>query len=207
MDSRTSSLKFFSLLISSLAIVQMAIADPDILTDFIAPPNGTVDGNFFTFTGMRVLVEGDEPKNFTVLKATMAEFPALNGQSVSYAVLEFPSGTTNPPHTHPRSAELLFLIEGTLDVGFVDTKNNLFTQTLQAGDLFVFPKGLVHFQYNTDSQNPALAISAFGSASAGTVSIPTTLFTTGIDDNVLALSFKTDVATIQKLKAGLAPKP
>jgi len=207
MDSRTSSLKFFSLLISSLAIVQMAIADPDILTDFIAPPNGTVDGNFFTFTGMRVLVEGDEPKNFTVLKATMAEFPALNGQSVSYAVLEFPSGTTNPPHTHPRSAELLFLIEGTLEVGFVDTKNNLFTQTLQAGDLFVFPKGLVHFQYNADSQNPALAISAFGSASAGTVSIPTTLFATNIDDNVLALSFKTDVATIQKLKAGLAPKP
>jgi len=207
MDSRTSSLKFFSLLISSLAIVQMAIADPDILTDFIAPPNGTVDGNFFTFTGMRVLVEGDEPKNFTVLKATMAEFPALNGQSVSYAVLEFPSGTTNPPHTHPRSAELLFLIEGTLEVGFVDTKNNLFTQTLQAGDLFVFPKGLVHFQYNADSQYPAVAISAFGSASAGTVSLPTTLFATNIDDNVLALSFKTDVATIQKLKAGLAPKP
>ncbi|KAK9938984.1 hypothetical protein M0R45_015694 [Rubus argutus] len=180
MASNTSSLKFFSLLISSLAIVQMAIADPDILTDFVAPPNGT---------------------------ATMAEFPALNGQSVSYAVLEFPSGTTNPPHTHPRSAELLFLVGGTLEVGFVDTKNNLFTQTLKAGDLFVFPKGLVHFQYNPDSQNPALAISSFGSASAGTVSIPTTLFATNIDDNVLALSFKTDVPTIQKLKAGFAPKP
>ncbi|PRQ32472.1 putative germin [Rosa chinensis] len=205
MASRTSRLKFFSLLISSLAIVQMATADPDILTDFIAP-NKTVDGNFFTFTGMRVLVGGDEPKNFTVLKATLAEFPALNGQSVSYAVLEFPAGTTNPPHTHPRSAELLFLIDGTLEVGFVDTKNNLFTHTLQTGDLFVFPKGLVHYQYNADSQNSALAVSAFGSASAGTVSIPTTLFATNIDDNVLALSFKTDVATIQKLKAGLAPK-
>ncbi|KAL6206632.1 hypothetical protein ACLB2K_023880 [Fragaria x ananassa] len=207
MASRTSSLKFFSLLISSLAIVQMAIADPDILTDFIAPPNGTVDGNFFTFTGMRVLVSGDEPKNFTVLKATMAEFPALNGQSVSYAVLEFPAGTINPPHTHPRSAELLFLVDGTLEVGFVDSKNKLFTQTLQSGDIFVFPKGLVHFQYNADSQNAAIAISAFGSASAGTVSLPSTLFATKIDDNVLALSFKTDVATIQKLKAGLAPKP
>ncbi|KAL6197362.1 hypothetical protein ACLB2K_032971 [Fragaria x ananassa] len=207
MASRTSSLKFFSLLISSLAIVQMAIADPDILTDFIAPPNGTVDGNFFTFTGMRFHVSGDEPKNVTVLKVTMAEFPALNGQSVSYAVLEFPAGTTNPPHTHPRSAELLFLVGGTLEVGFVDSKNKLFIQTLQSGDMFVFPKGLVHFQYNADSQNVALAISAFGSASAGTVSLPSTLFATNIDDNVLALSFKTDVATIQKLKAGLAPKP
>ncbi|KAL6276476.1 hypothetical protein ACE6H2_020077 [Prunus campanulata] len=208
MASRTSTLRFFSLLISSFAIVQMAMAgDPDIISDFLLPANGTVDANFFTYTGFRVLVGGDPPTTFKVLKATLAEFPALNGQSVSYAVLEFPSGTTNPPHTHPRSAELLFLIDGTLEVGFIDTKNNLFTQTLQAGDLFVFPKGLVHFQYNADAQNPALAVSAFGSANAGTVSLPNTLFTTGIDDNVLAISFKTDVATIQKLKAGLAPKP
>ncbi|CAL9000118.1 unnamed protein product [Prunus brigantina] len=208
MASRTSNLKFFSLLISSFAIVQMAMAgDPDIISDFLLPANGTVDANFFTYTGFRVLVGGDPPTAFKVLKATLAEFPALDGQSVSYAVLEFPSGTTNPPHTHPRSAELLFLIDGTLEVGFIDTKNNLFTQTLQAGDLFVFPKGLVHFQYNADAQNPALAVSAFGSANAGTVSLPNTLFTTGIDDNVLAISFKTDVATIQKLKAGLAPKP
>ncbi|CAL9000119.1 unnamed protein product [Prunus brigantina] len=207
MASRTSSLKFFSLLFASFAIVQMAMAgDPDIISDFLLPANGTVDANFFTYTGFRVLVGGGPPTTFKVLKATLAEFPALDGQSVSYAVLEFPSGTTNPPHTHPRSAELLFLVDGTLEVGFIDTKNNLFTQTLQSGDLFVFPKGLVHFQYNADAQNPALAISAFGSANAGTVSLPNTLFTTGIDDNVLAISFKTDVATIQKLKAGLAAK-
>ncbi|XP_021828859.1 putative germin-like protein 9-2 [Prunus avium] len=207
MASRTSSLKFFSLLFASFAIVQMAMAgDPDIIHDFLLPANGTVDANFFTYTGFRVLVGGGPPTAFKVLKATLAEFPALDGQSVSYAVLEFPSGTTNPPHTHPRSAELLFLVDGTLEVGFIDTKNNLFTQTLQSGDLFVFPKGLVHFQYNADAQNPALAISAFGSANAGTVSLPNTLFTTGIDDNVLAISFNTDVATIQKLKAGLAAK-
>ena len=71
----------------------------------------------------------------------------------------------------------------------------------------MFPKGLVHFQYNADPQVPALAISALGSANARTVSIPNTLFTTGIDNNVLVQSFKTDVATIQALKAGLAPKP
>ncbi|TQD76052.1 hypothetical protein C1H46_038421 [Malus baccata] len=80
-------------------------------------------------------------------------------------------------------------------------------QILQTGDLFVFPKGLAHFQYNADTENPALAISTFGSANAGTVSFPSTLFATGIEDNVLAVSFKTDMSTIQKLKVGLAPKP
>ncbi|KAF5447483.1 hypothetical protein F2P56_033037 [Juglans regia] len=206
MAFKTFSMKFFSLLVSSFAIIGMAVAgDPNILTDFITPPNATtVDGSFFTFTGLRSFIESGPLTTFKVLKASMVEFPALNGQSVSYAVLQFANGTTNPPHTHPRSAELLFLLQGSLQVGFVDTTNKLFTQTLQAGDMFVFPKGLVHFQYNV-AQTSALAISAFGSANAGTVSIPNTLFITGIDDNVLAKSFKTDVSTIQALKAGLVP--
>ncbi|XVE79223.1 hypothetical protein DITRI_Ditri14bG0040500 [Diplodiscus trichospermus] len=208
MASRVTALKFLIVLFSSFTIVQMALAgDADIISDFLVPPDvNNIDGNFFTFTGMRVLIDGDFPTNFTVLKASMVEFPALNGQSVSQAVLQFPAGSTNPPHTHPRSAELLFLVAGSLEVGFIDTTNKLFTQTLQAGDMFIFPKGLVHFQYNADSNNLALAFSAFGSANAGTVSLPKTLFATDIDDNILAKSFKTDVATIQALKSGLASK-
>ena len=120
-------MKFFALLISSFASIQLAIAgDPDILTDFIVPPNVTdVIGDFFTFTGMRALL-GGFPTVFKVTKAGLGKFPALNGQGVSYAVLEFPAGTTNPPHTHPRASELLFLTQGTLQVGFVDTTNKLF---------------------------------------------------------------------------------
>ncbi|KAE8660924.1 putative germin-like protein 9-2 [Hibiscus syriacus] len=156
---------------------------------------------------MRAIVnESSFPANFTVLKATMVELPALNGQSVSYALLQFPASSVNPPHTHPRSAELLFLVDGNLEVGFVDTTNKLFTQSLQSGDMFIFPKGLVHYQYNADTNNPAIAISAFGSANAGTVSLPKTLFATDIDDAILAKSFKTDVSTIQALKAGLASR-
>ncbi|KAL2536381.1 Germin-like protein subfamily 2 member 4 [Forsythia ovata] len=181
-------------------------SDPDILSDFIVPPNvNGPDGNFFTFTGLRGVFDSNPP-NLKVTKASKAEFPALDGQSVSMAVLQYPAGGVNPPHTHPRAAELLFVVEGSLEVGFVDTTNKLFTQTLQTGDIFVFPKGLVHYQYNADPKEPAIAVSAFGSANAGTASLPTTLFATGVDDTVLAKSFKTDVTTIQKLKAGLAPK-
>ncbi|PSR87946.1 Germin-like protein [Actinidia chinensis var. chinensis] len=199
--------KLFTLAIAFIALRMAMAGDPDIIFDFIVPPNTTiVDGNVFTFTGMRVLVDAPFPTTFKVLKASMAEFPALNGQSVSSAVLQYPVGSVNPPHTHPRSAELLFLVGGSLEVGFVDTTNKLFTQTLQAGDFFVFPKGLVHFQYNSDAKNPAVAVSAFGSASAGTVSVPSTVFNTSIDDGILAKSFKTDIATIQKIKAGLSPR-
>ncbi|KAL5765465.1 hypothetical protein ACOSP7_016082 [Xanthoceras sorbifolium] len=133
MASTTSTQKIFFLLLSSFAIIRMASAgDPDITSDFITPSNvtGPVDGNFFTFIGMRVLVGAQPTPNLKVTKASMAEFPALNGQ-----------------------------------------------------------------------------ISAFGSANAGTVSLPITLFATGIDNTILAKAFKTDVATIQALKSALAPKP
>ncbi|CAI0544194.1 unnamed protein product [Linum tenue] len=77
--------------------------------------------------------------------------------------------------------------------------------------MFVFPKGLVHFQYNGGEEynaweEAALGFSAFGSANAGLVSLPATLFGTEIDDEVLAKGFKTDVDTVRGLKAGLATK-
>uniref|UniRef100_A0A0D9XGZ6 Germin-like protein n=1 Tax=Leersia perrieri TaxID=77586 RepID=A0A0D9XGZ6_9ORYZ len=207
--SHSSSLLFLLLAISSPLSLVMA-GDPDILTDYVIPANTNADnitGDFFTFTGFRKLFDNASapaPENFTVTKATAAEFPALNGQSVSYATLVFPSGSINPPHTHPRAAELLLLVDGALSVGFVDTANKLFAQELAVGDMFVFPKGMMHFQFNSGNK-PAMAISAFGSAAAGVVSVPVTVFGSGIDDAVLAKSFKTDVATIQKLKAGLTP--
>ncbi|KAA8544270.1 hypothetical protein F0562_022282 [Nyssa sinensis] len=162
---------YLCLLLAIFAASWMVQAsDPDITSDFIVPPNSNnITGNFFTFTGLCSVFDPQTPPNFKVTKVSMAEFPALNGQSVSLAMLQFPAGGVNPPHTHPRSAELLFVVEGSLEV-------------------------------------PATAVSAFGSANAGTVSVPTNLFTTGIDDGILAKSFKTDLATIQKIMAGLAPK-
>ncbi|KAE7996384.1 hypothetical protein FH972_001114 [Carpinus fangiana] len=44
-------------------------------------------------------------------------------------------GIVNRPHTHPHSAEHLFLVDGSLEVGFVDTTNKLFTQKLLVSDL------------------------------------------------------------------------
>ncbi|KAJ9554788.1 hypothetical protein OSB04_009402 [Centaurea solstitialis] len=196
-------LVFFSICIATAFTGIARASDPDILFDYILPENATsVDGNFFTYTNLRELFEED-PKS---MAASMAEFPALNGQSVSVSVLRLPPGAVSAPHARPRATGLFFVLEGRVEVGFVDTTNKLYTQSLETGDMFIFPKGLVHYQYNPDSNNPATAVAAFGSASAATVSVPTSLFGTDVDDVVLAKSFKTDVATIRKLKAGLGGK-
>ncbi|CAI0544202.1 unnamed protein product [Linum tenue] len=196
---------FFSILATTLlATSQLANSgDPDILSDFILPPDLPEPGDYFTFTKIRPLFH-QRPTSFKIAKASLAEFPSLEGQSVSYAVLQFPAGAANPPHIHPRASELLLVARGVLEVGLVDSANRLYTQTLQSGDMFVFPKGLVHYQSNV-GRNTAVAFSAFGSASAGTVSLPTALFGSGIDDDVLAKGFKTDEDTVRGLEAGLAP--
>ncbi|CAM0953143.1 unnamed protein product [Alopecurus aequalis] len=207
-----ASMNFYSLVLVVVALVSTPLAvvagDPDILTDFVMPMMGmpmNITGDYFTYTGFRSKEEMPV-SGFSLLKASMVEFPALNGQSVSYAVLRFPPGTVNPTHTHPRASELLLVVEGALSVGFIDTAGKLYTKDLVEGDMFIFPKGLVHYQSNQGS-NFAAALSAFGSANAGTVSVPVTVFGTGVDDAVLAKSFKTDLPTVQKLKAALTPPP
>ncbi|XBI74263.1 putative germin-like protein 9-2 [Triticum dicoccoides] len=206
-----ASMNLYSLVLVAVALVAAPMAamagDPDILTDFIPPTSMVgmpmnITGDYFTYTGFHP--SPLPPLAFTLTKASMAEFPALNGQSVSYARLVFPPGTVNPTHTHPRASELLLVLDGALSVGFVDTAGKLYTKDLVSGDMFVFPKGLVHYQYNQGTTT-AVALSAFGSANAGTVSVPVTVFGTGVDDAVLAKSFKTDLPTIQKLKAALTP--
>lgn len=89
------------LLITTLSISKTAVGgDPDILTDFILPPNSPPPkGNFFTYTGFRFLATAPFPSKFQVVKATMEQLPALNGQSVSLAILMYPPGSVNPgPH-------------------------------------------------------------------------------------------------------------
>lgn len=137
MASSLTILIILSLTLLSFVTLTMA-SDADILQDFLAPEN--IDPSFFTFPGFRILANSDpntKPTSFKVLKATLNEFPALLGQSVSYAALEFPPLSVNPPHTHPRSSELLFVVQDTLQVGFVDTKNKIFKNTLNFGDMFV----------------------------------------------------------------------
>ncbi|XP_071705801.1 germin-like protein 9-3 [Rutidosis leptorrhynchoides] len=200
-----ASIKIFMFIaLVSFTLIKLAVSsDPDILTDFVPPPNSTVtDANYFTYTGLRSIVNATYPTNFTIIKATLNEFPGLLGQSVSCAVLEFPAGSLNPLHIHPRASELLFVTSGSLQVGFVDTTNKLFTQKLETGDMFVFPKGLVHFQYNSNSTEPALAISAFGSANAGTQSIGNSVFNSTIFKGILVESFNTSTDIIERIESG-----
>jgi len=139
---------------------------------------------------------------FVVTPASVMQLPGLNTLGISLVRLDFatPLGL-NPPHTHPRATELLVVIEGTLLVGFITTNNTLISTKLEKGDVFVFPKGLVHFQQNIGSVN-AVAISALSSQNPGTQQVAQTLFGASppVDASVLAKAFQIDANLVQLLQ-------
>ncbi|WOL16229.1 germin-like protein 2-1 [Canna indica] len=131
----------------------------------------------------------------------------LNTLGISLARIDFAPFGLNPPHTHPRATEILTVIEGELYVGFVTSNlngggNKLFTKLLKKGDVFVFPQGLIHFQFNKGHTN-AVAIAGLSSQNPGAITIANAVFGSKppISDDVLAKAFQVDKKTVDWLQA------
>ena len=123
------------------------------------------------------------------------------------ARIDFAPWGVNPPHTHPRATEIIFVLEGTLEVGFITTDNKLFVKTVTKGDVFVFPRGLVHFQQNR-GYGPAAVVAAFNSQLQGTQVLATALFGAAppVSTDILAKAFRIDNGDVEAIKAKFAPK-
>ncbi|KAJ1696958.1 hypothetical protein LUZ63_005470 [Rhynchospora breviuscula] len=130
------------------------------------------------------------------------KLPGLNTLGISMARIDYAPYGLNPPHTHPRATEILVVLEGSLYVGFVATDNKLFTKVLNKGDSFVFPIGLVHFQYNYGTTN-AVAFAGLSSQNPGTIRVANTLFGSKppMSDDVLTKTLMVDKKTVDYIQA------
>ncbi|PPS14080.1 hypothetical protein GOBAR_AA06495 [Gossypium barbadense] len=94
--------------------------------------------------------------------------------------------------------------EGTLSVGFVisNTDNRLFTKVLYPGDVFIFPEGMIHFQFNIGSTN-AVAFSTLNSQSPRVITIANAVFGSDptINPDVLAKAFQLDQNIVKQLQS------
>lgn len=100
------------------------------------------------------------------------------------------------------------MLEGDeLEVGFITTADKLISTTIKKGEIFVFPRALVHFQKN-NGHKPASVISGFNGQLPGTQVIATSLFAASppVPDDVLEIAFQVDAKVVDMIKANLAPK-
>jgi quercetin dioxygenase-like cupin family protein len=139
--------------------------------------------------------------NVTLLNVD--EISGLNTLGISLARVDYEPYGLNPPHIHPRATEILTVIEGTLYVGFVTSNpdNRFITKVLNKGDVFVFPIGLIHFQFNIGQTN-ALAFSSLSSQNPGIITIANAVFGSNppINPDVLSKAFQLDQNVVNYLQ-------
>ncbi|KAM6577015.1 hypothetical protein CsatB_028852 [Cannabis sativa] len=158
----------------------------------------------FLFSGINIPGNTDNAVGSNVTAVFVDNLPGLNTLGVSLARIDFAPYGLNPPHTHPRASEILFVAEGTLYVGFVSSNqdgNRLFTKVLNKGDVFVFPIGMIHFQFNI-GKTPALAFAGLGSQNPGVITIANAVFGSNppINPDVLAKAFMLEKNVVQYLQ-------
>ncbi|KAJ7531602.1 hypothetical protein O6H91_14G051000 [Diphasiastrum complanatum] len=137
-----------------------------------------------------------------VTLAGASNFGGLNTQGLSIARIDYAAGGLVPPHVHPRASEVLLVLQGTISAAFVDGSNKLYSQTLQPFDLFVFPRGLIHYSVNLGT-GPALSISGFNSQNPGLSLIANALFASNdtIPDFILEKAFHLNPVEVELIKA------
>uniref|UniRef100_A0A0D9VFW5 Germin-like protein n=1 Tax=Leersia perrieri TaxID=77586 RepID=A0A0D9VFW5_9ORYZ len=178
-----------------LALATPSIAgDPDMLQDICVAdykslkgplrlngfpckrPENVTENDFF-FPGLINPGNTGNAVGSLVTAANVNNLPGLNTLGISISRIDYAPWGLNPPHTHPRATEIIFV--------------------------FVFPRGLVHFQKNIGN-SPAVAIAAFNSQLPGTQSIAETLFDAAapaVPSDTLARAFQIDGRMVEIIKS------
>lgn len=203
----------------AIFLASFVSADSDLLQDVCVadltsgvklngfPCKSNISAEDFFFAGLANPGVTNNTFGATITLASVQQIPGLNTLGMSMARVDYAPGGLNPPHTHPRATEMVFVLEGELDVGFITTDNKLYAKTIKKGEIFAFPRGLLHYQRN-NGKVPAAAIAAFNSQSPGTQREANALFASSptVEDVVLTKTFQVGTKMVEKMKSRLAPK-
>ncbi|GMP76869.1 hypothetical protein CsSME_00033353 [Camellia sinensis var. sinensis] len=180
--------------IMALASTLVSASDPSPLQDFCVAINNSdvfVNGKVcndpklatsddFFFSGLLTPQNTSNPVGSMVTPVNVMQILGLNTLGISLARIDFAPYGLNPPHTHPRATEIIVVLE----------------------DVFVFPQGLIHFQFNNGKTN-AVALAALSSQNPGTITVANAVFGSNpmISDDVLAKAFQVDKKVVDYLQA------
>ena len=157
----------------------------------------------FFFKGLDIPGNTNNRVGSNVTTVNVDQIPGLNTLGISVVRIDYAPYGENPPHTHPRGTEILVVLEGTLYVGFVTSnpENRFFSKVLNKGDVFVFPIGLIHFQFNVGKTN-AVVLAALSSQNPGVITIADAVFGSNppINPDVLAKAFALDQKVVENLQ-------
>ncbi|CAN1247302.1 Germin-like protein subfamily 1 member 18 [Linum grandiflorum] len=209
MNRQVQNFLFIALALLSSRLILVSAVDSAPLQDFCVAVNDTQNSVFvnghvckdpkkvtaddFFLTGLDKPGNTSNPVGSKVTLINVDRIPGLNTLGISLARDDYiPNGGLNPLHYHPRATEVGFL---------ASNPDRLISKVLRPGDLFVFPVGRIHFQYNI-GKTPGRAVSGLSSQNPGIVVIANSVFGSnpGVDPSLLAAAFRMDKELVEYLQ-------
>ncbi|KAL8854912.1 MAG: hypothetical protein Q9221_000419 [Calogaya cf. arnoldii] len=157
------------LLLSAKAVdrINLIPKDTSFKFDFKAPPADTLS----------------EGKGGRTVRADRMSFPPLIGTGASMALGFLGPCGFNTPHTHPRSAEINLVVQGTLETQFtLENGARTIHNTLGTYQMTVFPQGALHTEFNPNCDN-AIFVAGFANEDPGVQQTAPTYF--GFDQEIV----------------------
>ncbi|KAI3961677.1 hypothetical protein MKX01_010999 [Papaver californicum] len=215
-----SASSFFLVLYSTLIlfVALPCFSDPDQLQDFCVAdlkstttivngypckPVSNVTSNDFFYSGLMDGASTFNPLRLGLSLGDVNSFPGLNTLGLSVIRVDLGPYGIVPFHTHPRASEANFVVQGEVLFGFITTTNVLYSKVMNAGELNIIPRGLVHFAKNVGPRK-AFVLSILNSQLPGIFSkIPRNLVGSNltIPNDVLAKNFLVDESVVASIKS------
>ncbi|KAL8128553.1 hypothetical protein V2J09_017708 [Rumex salicifolius] len=157
-----------------------------------------MSGDFF-YGGLAASGNTTNIISAAVTPAFSAQFPGVNGLGISMARLDMAPGGVIPMHTHPGATEIILVVHGVIETGFIASDNTVYKKTLHKGEVFVLPQGLLHYQINVGKAH-GLAFVSFSSTSPGLQILDFALFANDLPSATIEKVTFLDDMTVKKLK-------
>ncbi|KAI3995387.1 hypothetical protein MKX01_040503 [Papaver californicum] len=215
---KTTSLFFLVLCLTVVLFFTLSCfsADPDPLQDIcVADLNSTINMNGypckpesqvtsddFFFSGLMNEASTANPVGAGLIFGDVKTFPGLNTQGLSVNRIDLAPGGIIPLHTHARASEANFITKGKVYFGFITTADVLYSKVMEAKELTIIPRGLVHFAANV-GPGKAIVLAILNSQLPGFSTLPNNFFasTPSIPNDILAKNFRVDEKVIAIIKS------
>ncbi|KAK2991029.1 hypothetical protein RJ640_018024, partial [Escallonia rubra] len=207
-DSRmAASFLLLGLLLATTCIVTLA-SDHSPLQDFcVAIPNSLVmvnglaskdpklgQANDLFFSGLYLTGNTSKAVGLRVIPVTATQLPGPNTLGISTARIDYAPWGIIPPQTHPPASEILTVVDGSLQVGFVTSnpKNRLITRYLRRATYSCSRRVLSTSNGMWEVVRQLLLIAALNSQNPGVITITNAVFGSNpsILSDILAKAFQ-----------------
>ena len=131
----------------------------------------------------------------------------LKGSNIAFSLVTLKPCGINLPHVHPRANEVLYMISGRdLQTAFAEENpsNRTVVNILKAGDITIFPMGLIHFQQNYACEDVTF-MTSLDNDDPGTMTIASHLF--DLPTEAVASALNVNASQVTSLKKSLPKNP